>query len=317
MPYQNPLLPTDFPDPSVLALPQGGYVAYATHDDFSPTLNNILLSRSQDLVHWSEPVGALAEPPVWARQGRRFWCPQVVYMKGQYRLYYAAEPDEGTGMCLAMATSDTPDTFVDIGTPLLPPDGSAYAMIDPCFFTDPKTGRHYLYYGSAHEPIRALEMADDGRTFLGEATEVLQPRPGVRFETLREGAFLTYMASHDRYFMWVSGNNTWAENGYAVSVYWSSNPLTDFAPIPEPHIVLRANQHWDSPGQNCVITDAVGTEWLIYHAVDPADRYIPNTDRFLRKMCMDKVLYTPDGWPFIEGYSPSAELRPGPVVNKV
>lgn len=316
MPYQNPLLPTDFPDPSVIALLQGGYVAYATHDDFSPTINNILLSYSPDLVNWSEPVGALLAPPVWAQQCRRFWCPQVVYVAGQYRLYYAAESDAKDGMYLAMATADTPDKFIDIGAPLLPSGGRAYAMIDPCFFTDPQTGRHYLYYGSAHEPIRAIEMADDGRTFLSEPVDVLPPRPGVRFEALREGTFLTYKASHNRYFMWVSGDNTWAENGYAVSVYWSTNPLTDFAPIPEPHIVLRANARWDSPGQVCVVTDAAGDDWLIYHAVDPADRYIPGTDRFLRKMCMDKVQYTPDGWPYIEGYSPSAESRPEPVVGE-
>jgi arabinan endo-1,5-alpha-L-arabinosidase len=188
-------------------------------------------------------------------------------------------------------------------------------MIDPCFFADPKTNRHYLYYGSAHEPIRAVELAEDGFTFLGPPVEVLWPRDGVRFETLREGAFMTYHSHYDRYYLWVSGDNTWAENGYAVSVFWSNNALTGFEPIPERHIVLGPNKHWDSPGQTCVFRDAASEEWLVYHAVDVADRYITGTDRFLRKMCLDKVLYTADGWPYIADYSPSVLTQPGPRVN--
>ena len=312
--YTNPLLPTDFPDPSVIAVPGVGYFAYATHDAFSPTIPNILLSHSPDLVHWSEPTGALTRAPVWAQHCQRFWCPQVVFVNGQYRLYYAAESDDRDGMHLALATSGTPDNFVDSGVPLLGSNGSDYAMIDPCFFADPKTGRHYLYYGSAHEPIRGVELAADGQTWAGSPVEVLWPRPGVRFETLREGAFVTYNQPFDRYFLWVSGDSTWAENGYAVSVYWSDNPLTGFAPIPEPRIVLTANEHWDAPGQVCVVTDAAGDEWLIYHAVDPGDRFIAGTDRFLRKMCMDKVLYTADGWPYLNGNSPSAGVQTGPQV---
>jgi arabinan endo-1,5-alpha-L-arabinosidase len=110
-PYQNPLLPTDFPDPSIIDTGQGGYFAYATHDEFSPTLNNILISHSLDLVHWSEPTGALLRPPVWANQCQRFWCPQVVFVNGQYRLYYAAESDAKDGMHLALAISQTPPTL--------------------------------------------------------------------------------------------------------------------------------------------------------------------------------------------------------------
>ena len=312
--YKNPLLRTDFPDPSVIATDQG-YFAYATHDEFSPTLPSILMSHSPNLIHWSEPKAALLHPPVWASQCQRFWCPQVVYVNGQYRLYYAADSDARDGMHLALAISDTPDNFVDIGVPLSGSNGTAYAMIDPCFFADPKTNRHYLYYGSAHEPIRAVELAADGRTFLTPPVDVLSPRPGVRYETLREGAFVTYNTQFDRYFMWVSGDNTWAGNGYAVSVYWSTHPVQGFEPIPGDHLVLKPNEHWDSPGQICVVTDAAGDDWLVYHAVDPADRYISGTDRFLRKMCLDKVLYSPEGWPYMDGNAPSADYRTGPTVN--
>ncbi|GAB3781410.1 hypothetical protein GCM10028818_35450 [Spirosoma horti] len=312
--YQNPLVATDFPDPSVLLVSREGYYAYATHDQFSPTQANILLRRSPDLIHWSEATGALASPPIWAQQCQRFWCPQVVYVNGQYRLYYAAESDANDGMHLALALSDTPDNFVDIGVPLSGSNGS-YAMIDPCFFADPQTGKHYLYYGSAHEPIRAIELGPDGHTFISEPVDVLFPRPGVPFETLREGTFVTYDPAWKRYYLWVSGDNTWAPNGYAVSVYWSADPVRGFIPIPEPHIILKANEHWDSPGQVCVLTDEAGVDWLIYHAVDTTDRYIPGTNIFLRKMCLDRITYSSEGWPSIASRSPSFSPQASPTVR--
>ena len=61
--YKNPLSAGDFPDPSIVAVRDKGYYAYATHDAFSPTISNILCSHSWDLTHWSDPVGALVEMP--------------------------------------------------------------------------------------------------------------------------------------------------------------------------------------------------------------------------------------------------------------
>lgn len=297
--FTNPLINADFPDPSVIFVPGDGYYAYATHDEFSPTINNIQLSKSDDLINWSEPTGALLEPPVWAKTCNKFWAPQVVKVGNQYRLYYAAEPDTKDGMCLALAVANEPHGFTDIGKPLAQVPGSTYKMIDPCFFYDLKSGKNLLYYGSAHEPISVVEIADDGYSIISKPVAVLQPKPGVKFETLREGAFITYQPEFDRYFLWVSGDNTWAENGYAVTVFWSDDPMKEFDPIPTNHLILKPNKHWDSPGQNCIITDGEGEDWIIYHAVDPDDRFIIGTDISKRKMCIAKISYDAEGWPFI------------------
>jgi len=312
--YINPVINTDFPDPSVIAVKEEGYFAYATHDEFSPTLNNILVRHSWDLVHWSAVEGALSAPPVWAQLCHRFWCPQVVKVNHEYRLYYAAEPDTKDGMCLALAVSDRPVGFTDSGSPLARIAGSSYQMIDPCFFIDPVSKKHLLYYGSAHEPIRVAELAPDGKTFLSAPVEVLYPGEGT-FHRLREGAFITYNPAQKRYFLWVSGDNTWAERSYAVSVFWSADPMAVFTKIPGENVILQPNEHWDAPGQSCIIEDAAGDEWIIYHAVDTKDRFIPGTNIFLRKMCMDRVLYTTDGWPFIENGSPSFKVQNGPSVS--
>ena len=311
--YTNPLINNDFPDPSVIEVRGKGYFAYATHDEFSPTINNILVSHSWDLVNWSAPKGALLSPPLWAQSCHRFWCPQVVQMGSLFHLYYAAEPDTKNGMCIALATSANAIDFTDIGKPLNRLEGSTYQMIDPCFFIDPLSGKYLLYYGSAHEPIRVEELAKDGCTIISEPAEVLYPGK-EKYHILREGAFITYNKKWQRYFMYVSGDNTWAENGYAVSVYWSADPMAIFTAIPGDNIILKGNAYWDSPGQNCVITDAEGNEWMVYHAVDTADRFIKDTDKFKRKMCMDKILYSDEGWPYIKNGSPSFETQTAPAV---
>lgn len=297
--FTNPLINADFPDPSVIFVPGDGYYAYATHDEFSGTVNNIQLSKSQDLVSWSEPIGALTEPPLWAKTCNKFWAPQVVKFGDEYRLYYAAEPDTKDGMALAMAVSKDPFNFVDVGKPISESPGSTYQMIDPCFFYDQKTGKNLLYYGSAHEPIRVVEVADDGYSFISQPKEVLLPNPDKKFERLREGSFLTYQSKFDRYFLWVSGDNTWAHDDYAVSVFWSDDPQKMFQAIPGDHLILKPNEHWDAPGQNCILTDSKGNDLIFYHAVDPNDRYIKGTDHFKRKMCVKKVFYNEEGWPYL------------------
>ncbi|MEX8546715.1 MAG: glycoside hydrolase family 43 protein [Mucilaginibacter sp.] len=297
--YINPLINADFPDPSVIYVSGDGYYAYATHDAPSPTVNNIQLSYSKDLISWTKPEGALVEPPVWAKTCEKFWAPQVVKVGLEYRLYYAAEPDTKDGMCLAMAVSDEPHGFRDVGKPLAQVPGSTYRMIDPCFFYDAKTGKNLLFYGSAHQPISVVEVADDGYSIISKPIDVLFPKPGVKFETLREGAFITYQPKFDRYLLWVSGDNTWAENGYAVSVFWSDDPQKEFQPIPGDHIILKPNDHWDAPGQNCILTDIDGNDWIFYHAVDPQNRFIDGTEKFKRKMCIKRVWYDGQGWPSI------------------
>jgi arabinan endo-1,5-alpha-L-arabinosidase len=312
--YTNPLTHDDFPDASVIYAENKGYFAYATHDAFSPTINNVLVKHSWDLVHWGESKGALLAPPDWAKNCDKFWCPQVVKVNDEYRMYYAAEPDTKDGMCLAFATSDHPVGFTDCGFPLNQIKGSTYEMIDPCFFIDPMSGKHLLYYGSAREPIRVVELDQSGKRFTSDPIAVLYPAENP-FHKLREGAFVTYNPSWQRYFLWVSGDNTWAQKSYAVSVYWSEGPAGNFKKIPGNHLILQPNDHWDSPGHNSVIADDAGNEWMIYHAVDTKDRFIPGTDRCLRKMCMDRILYSNEGWPYVEDASPSFTLREGPALK--
>ena len=312
--YTNPLMPTDFPDPSILHVPGIGYFAYGTHDEFSPTVNSIQVSFSRDMVSWSAPKAALTTPPSWAKTSKKFWAPDVKKVDDEYRLYYSCEPDTKDGMCLALAKGTDPLHFTDVGAPIARLPGSDYQLIDPCFFIDPKFGMPYLYYGSGHEPIRVAELSEDGMQFISVPVAVLWPNESSKYERLREGAYVTYKKEYDRYFLWVSGSNTWEKDSYAVTVFWSQGPAAPFEPIPGNHVVLKGNERWDSPGQNCIMNDSEDQDWMIYHAVDTSEPYLDpsaNEKHFMRKMCMDKVHYTTDGWPYIENNAPSFTAQPG------
>lgn len=285
--FSNPLINGDFPDPSVIFVPDDGYYAYGTHDEMSPTINNIQLSYSKDLIHWSKPTGALKEMPIWAKTCQKFWAPHVVFTEGEYRMYYSAEPDHKMGMSIALAVGEKPTSFTDIGVPLFSAD--SYKMIDPCYFVDPMSSRHFLYYGSAHEPIRVVEMEKDGRTIKSEPIELVHPDPTRPYESLREGAFVSFKEEWNRYYLWVSGNNTWKSGEYGVTLFYSNSPT---GPFERYDLVLKEDETWDAPGQNCILDDMI-----FYHAVYRDNPYLPGTNIFKRKMCGKRITWTKDGWP--------------------
>jgi arabinan endo-1,5-alpha-L-arabinosidase len=286
--FNNPLINTDFPDPSVIYVEGDGYYAYGTHDEMSPTINNVQVSFSKDLMHWSKPTGALREMPEWAKTCQKFWAPHVVQVEDEFRMYYSAEPDHKQGMAIGMATSKRPVNFLDISEPLFSAD--SYKMIDPCYFIDWITGRHFLYYGSAHEPIRVVEMEKDGRTIKGEPIDLIHPDPRP-YESLREGAFVSYKKEFNRYYLWVSGNNTWKSGEYGITLFYSESPT---GPFERYGLVLKEGEEWDAPGQNCILENII-----FYHAVDRKDPYLPGTNIFKRKMCSKNIEWTVDGWPVL------------------
>ncbi len=54
-------------------------------------------------------------------------------------------------------------------------------------------GSHYLYWGSADEPISARRLSADGLRLEGDPVEIL-PRSTGEYESLTEGAWIT---THD------------------------------------------------------------------------------------------------------------------------
>ena len=315
--YANPVLDRDFPDPAVLKAPDGWYYAYATQGKVDGRQLHIQLSRSRDLVHWSKPTEALPKRPGWAANS--FWAPHVIHDKAasRYVMYFSAQPPGPEGKCLGVATAPGPGgPFVASPEPLI--CGKGFVNIDPMAFDDPRDGRRLLYWGSGFEPLKVRELAPDRLRFAADSTprDVLTVNKDRDYDGLLEGAWVTYRDGY--YYLFSSGNNCCGrEAHYAVMVARSQSAAGPFERFSATSgtgssTILVQNDAWKAPGHNSIISDDVGNDWIVYHAVRPGDLAAlkPNTpdQPMKRVMLIDRIVYR-NGWPRIEGDSPSASSQ--------
>ena len=97
--YTNPVLPGDYPDPSVVRVGQDFY-ATATSDRWAPVFPVL---HSRDLVSWRQVGSVFDEAPAWAR-GKRFWAPEITYAHGRLLVLYAGLRRAGR-FCIGVATA--------------------------------------------------------------------------------------------------------------------------------------------------------------------------------------------------------------------
>ncbi len=314
MTYQNPVLDTDFPDPSVLRAPDGYYYAYATQTKRAGQILNFQIARSTDLVTWEYLGEALPHKPNWAATSQRFWAPDVSrHPDGRYLMYYSAQPnDPAAGLCLGVAIAERPaGPFRDSGQPLLA-GGPGFENIDPMRFVDPADGRQLLFWGSGFGPLRVRELAPDGLSFAKNsvAQVVIEPRLAgdpSPYGHLIEGSWVHFR--NGWYYLFYSGDNCCGPDArYAVLVARARQATGPYQTLAQATgtagTILTENDRWQGPGHNSVITDATGQDWLLYHAIDrqqPTFDAINDEQGYSRRvMLLSKLTYTADGWPQVQ-----------------
>jgi arabinan endo-1,5-alpha-L-arabinosidase len=315
--FRNPVLDSDFPDPTVLRAADGWYYAYATQTIGSKRKTNLSVARSRDLIRWELLPDALPRKPVWASTTQNFWAPHPLQDRGTYYLYFSAEPDTRDGMCLGVATASSPaGPFTDSGAPLK--RGRGFAAIDPMAFDDSRTGKKFLYWGSGGEPIQVQELASDRLRFAPDSEPIPLLQPGkAPYERLVEGAFVIYRNGF--YYLFYSGDNCCAPPAhYAVMVARSKSATGPFQKLGEAtgkasSVILEQNARWLAPGHNSVLTDTAGQDWIVYHAIDPRHPFIPGTRTTRRAMLIDRLVYR-DGWPRVPGGTPSIGPQTAPAI---
>jgi arabinan endo-1,5-alpha-L-arabinosidase len=315
--YRNPVINHDFPDPSIIYGNDDYYYVYGTQYVSLDKVINIQSAKSRDLIHWELLADAMPTKPKWANITQNFWAPDVSIYKGVYYMYFSAETNDRKGMGIGVALSLKPEgPFVDSGKPLI--SGESYINIDPAAFEDPKSGKRFLFWGSGFHPIRAQELAENGLDFaLGtEPVIVLPEDPHVYDETLVEGVYLIYR--HGYYYMFYSGDGCFLDHRYAIMVARSKHLLGPYEKLscnnPKPNnIILHYNHRWLAPGHNSIVTDFEENDWIVYHAIDSVDQFIPGSDVRQRKMFIDRIYYE-DGWPRTANSTPSVDVKESPVV---
>jgi arabinan endo-1,5-alpha-L-arabinosidase len=341
--FTNPVFDEDFPDPTVIDAGNGWYYAYATQTDIGGKVLNFQAARSRDLLRWERVGDVLPVKPAWASKTQNFWAPDVHRRGRTFYLYFSAVLDpEGEArfkkeqgaedskegvFCLGVATSPRPEgPFRDSGRPLT--CGLSFVNIDPMAFDDPRSGRKFLYWGSGFQPIRVQELAADGLRFKkGSApVELVKADKRVPLHSLIEGAWVVHRDGY--YYLFYSGENCChgplQDIQYAVMVARSKSPTGPFETLAQAtgapdSVILRRSEAWIGPGHNSVVTDSAGQDWIAYHAIDVKRAYmdaaIPGDRAVRRPMLLDRLTWR-DGWPRVEGGTPSAGPSAAPSVNR-
>lgn len=288
----NPVLNGLYADPDILyAEKTGKFYLYPTSDGFTGWSGTYFKCFSSDnLVNWKDEgvIIQLGKDVSWAN--RNAWAPCIVEKKinGQYKYFYYFSAAQKIGV----ASSDNPTgPFTDLGQALIDfkiEGAKGGQNIDQDVFTDPLTGKSYLYWGNGF--MAGAELNDDMMSIKKETIKLLKPD-----NTYREGTYV-FFRNGKYYFMW-SEDDTRSEN-YRVRYAISDSPLGDFT-IPANNLVIAKDPSAGiyGTGHNAVLQIPGKDEWyIVYHRFNyPKGITMGDAAGYNREVCIDKLEFNADG----------------------
>lgn len=288
----NPVLDGYYADPEILfAEKTGKFYLYPTSDGFTNWTGTYFKTFSSgNLTDWKDEgvILDLAKDVSWAKKNA--WAPCIIEKKmdGKYKYFYYFTAAQKVGVAVA----DNPTgPFVDSGKPLIDkyPEGvKGGQQIDPDVFTDPESGKSYLYWGNGY--MAGAELNDDMVSVKPGSTKVITPD-----ESFREGTYVIYRKGV-YYFMW-SADDTRSEN-YQVHYGTADSPLGKIS-VPENNLVIAKDREAGiyATGHNSVIQIPGTDEWyLVYHRFNyPNGLKMGRAAGYNREVCIDKLEFNQDG----------------------
>jgi len=288
----NPVLEGYYADPEILySNKTKKYYIYPTSDGFDGWSGYYFKTFSSDnLVDWKDEgiIIDLKKDVSWAN--RNAWAPCIVEKKteGKYQYFYYFTAAQKIGV----AVSDHPTgPFKDSGKPIVStrPEGIKDGQeIDPDVFTDPKTGKSYLYWGNMYMAV--AELNPDMTSLKEGSTKTIAVN-----HSFREGTYVIYR--NGKYYFFWSEDDTRSPN-YKVR-YAISNSPTGPLEMPENNIIIQGKPDLGiyATGHNSVLQIPNKDEWYItYHRFSyPTGIKMGDAAGFHREVCIDKLEFNPDG----------------------
>ena len=288
----NPVLEGYYADPDILYSEKTKkYYIYPTSDGFTGWSGYYFKTFSSDnLKDWKYEgvILDLKKDVAWA--DRNAWAPCIIEKKrkGKYKYYYYFSAAQKIGVAVA----DNPTgPFVDSGKALIDfkPEGVKDGQqIDPEVFTDPKTGKSYLYWGNGYMAV--AELNEDMVSIKKNTIKVMTPD-----KTFRE-AITVFYRNGIYYFLW-SEDDTRSEN-YQVRYATSTSP-TGVLTISENNLILAKDPSKGiyGTGHNSVLQIPGKDEWrIVYHRFSrPNGIEMGDAAGYHREVCIDKMEFNTDG----------------------
>lgn len=298
----NPVLPGFHADPEIVYSNQTGkyyiysttdgqpgwggwyYTAYSSNDLKDWTYEGIVLDLKSDQVSWADGNA---------------WAPAIEEKKTKdgyrYYLYFSGNPKNGGGKQIGVATADSPTgPFTDLGYPMITesPVGRGQ-QIDVDVFTDPVSGKSYLYWGNGY--MAGAELNKDMVSIKKKTLTVLTPEGGTLQDYAYREAPYVFYRNGLYYFMW-SVDDTGSPN-YHVAYGTSTSPLGPIKVATDPIVTIQnPEKEIYGPAHNSVICKPGTDEWyIVYHRINKhyLDKSLsPGTHR---EVCIDRLEFNADG----------------------
>ncbi|GAC1596523.1 MAG: family 43 glycosylhydrolase [Hymenobacter sp.] len=300
----NPVLPGDYPDPSVVKIGDT-YWASATTSDWGPIFP---LLKSRNLQQW-ELVGHVFPQghPGWA--DHYFWAPEISQEGGKTYVYYAAH-QKGGNLAVGVASAARPEgPYTDHGPLVGQPDGSidAFPMRD-------EHGKLYLIWkedGNSIQqptPIWAQPLNDERTALTGEKKELFRNDPGTWEAGLVEGVS---MVRHGDYFYAFYAGNGCCGSGcaYATGVARAKSllgPWEKNAANP----VLSSSAAWQCPGHGTAVER--GGRWYLLHHAYAAQGF----QHIGRQGVLSEFSWNAQGWPEFSGGGVPGGPEPAAMLQR-
>ncbi|GAA3781892.1 hypothetical protein GCM10022423_43060 [Flavobacterium ginsengiterrae] len=282
----NPVLEGYYADPEILySNKTKKYYIYPTSDGFNDWSGYYFKTFSSDnLTDWKDEgiILNLKKDVPWGN--RNAWAPCIVEkkIKGKYKYFYYFTAAQKIGV----AVSDNPaGPFKDSGKAIVAkrPEGINDGQeIDPDVFTDPKTGKSYLYWGNMYMAV--AELNPDMVSLKDGSTKIIEVN-----KSFREGTYVIYR--NGKYYFFWSEDDTRSPN-YKVRYGTSDSPLGPLE-IPQNNIVIQGipKQGIYATGHNSVLQIPGKDEWyIVYHRFSyPTGIKMGRAGGFHREVCIDKL----------------------------
>ena len=290
----NPVLPGFHADPEIVYSNQTGkyyiysttdgqpgwggwyYTAYSSNDLKDWTYEGIVLDLKSDQVSWADGNA---------------WAPAIEEKKTKdgyrYYLYFSGNPKNGGDKQIGVAIADSPiGPFTDLGHPMI-------TQIDVDVFTDPVSGKSYLYWGNGY--MAGAELNKDMVSIKKKTLAVLTPEGGTLQDYAYREAPYVFYRNGLYYFMW-SVDDTGSPN-YHVAYGTSTSPLGPIKVATDPIVTIQnPEKEIYGPAHNSVICKPGTDEWyIVYHRINKhyLDKNLsPGTHR---EVCIDRLEFNADG----------------------
>ncbi len=295
----NPIIEDFRADPEILySKKTGKFYLYPTTDGYAGWGGySFNVYSSDNLVDWKDEgtiINLKSNQVVWANGNA--WAPCIEEKQqadGSYKYYFYYSGNTVKGKQTGVAVADHPTgPFKDSGRSIvaLSPTGRGQ-QIDSDVFTDPVSGKSYLYWGNGY--MAGAELNDDMLTIKEKTIKILTPKGGTLNDyQFREGAYVFYRNGL-YYFLW-SVDDTGSPN-YHVAYGTSKNPMGPIEVAKEP-VILKQDPSNNIYGtaHNSVIQIPGKDEWyIVYHRINKD--FLKNGPGYHREVCIDKLEFNQDG----------------------